>query len=128
MTSQEKVKCAIIGAGWWGTAAHAPAIRRHPDAELVAVQKRKRREAELVAEKLGVPNACITAQEVMGIEGLDAVIISSTPNMHYLQARAALILGSEEIQKGEVTLKDLDLGQQRQVPLRELTRELGLLT
>ncbi len=45
-----------------------------------------------------------------------------------LQARAALILGSEEIQKSEVTFKDLDLGQQRQVPLQELTRELGSLT
>ena len=34
------VNCGVIGAGWWSTTAHLPALREHPKARLVAVQKR----------------------------------------------------------------------------------------
>ena len=34
----KQVRCAIIGAGSWGTTAHVPALIEHPQAELVAIQ------------------------------------------------------------------------------------------
>jgi predicted dehydrogenase len=40
-----KVWIGAIGAGWWATSAHIPAIQSRPDAELVAVQSRERAKA-----------------------------------------------------------------------------------
>lgn len=87
------VKCAVIGAGWWGTAAHVPALKHHPLAELVAVQSRDAAKARKTARDFDATHACATVEEVLAVPGLEAVIISSTPNAHYLQARAALERG-----------------------------------
>jgi len=85
-----KVRCAVIGAGSWGTMAHVPALMDHPEAELVAVQHRDRVIAERIAKDFGVPQACTTAEEVLTIDDLDAVVISSIPALHCEQAKAAL--------------------------------------
>jgi len=70
--------------------AHVPALKDHPEAELVAVQHHDRAIAERIAKDFGVPQACTTAEEVLAIDNLDAVVISSVPALHYAQARAAL--------------------------------------
>jgi predicted nucleic acid-binding protein len=33
-----KARCGVIGAGWWATYAHIPALLAHPRAELIAIQ------------------------------------------------------------------------------------------
>src|SRR5690349_12965112 len=91
--SMDKVKVAVIGAGWWGTAAHIPALKRHPQAELVAVQSRSLNKARKIAADFDIPHACTTAEEVLAIDGLNAVVVSSTPNVHYAHAKAALERG-----------------------------------
>jgi predicted dehydrogenase len=89
----KKIRIGVIGAGWWATSAHIPAIKSRPDAELVAVQSREREKAEKVARDFGAKHACTTVEELLAIPGLDAVIVSSTPNVHYAQAKAALERG-----------------------------------
>jgi predicted dehydrogenase len=88
-----RVRCAVIGAGWWGTTAHVPALLRHPKCDLVAVQHRDLATAQKTADDFGVRHACSTAEEVLAIDELDAAVVSSTPNMHYPQAKAALERG-----------------------------------
>jgi predicted dehydrogenase len=78
-----KVNCAVVGAGWWATTAHIPAIKKHPQADLLAVQKRKREAVESLARDFEVPHACTTLEEVLAVPDLDAVVVSSTPNMHF---------------------------------------------
>ncbi len=100
-----KVRCAVIGAGWWGTTAHVPALKRHPKAELVAVQHLDPEIARKTAENFNVPHGCATLEQVLVIEGLDAVVVSSTPNMHYSQAKAALEHGLHVLIEKPMTLK-----------------------
>ncbi|HTI98075.1 MAG TPA: Gfo/Idh/MocA family oxidoreductase [Dongiaceae bacterium] len=88
-----KVRVGIIGAGWWATTAHIPAIKAHPGAELVAVQSRERAKAERIARDFGARHACISAEELLALPEVDAVIIASTPNVHHAQALAALTSG-----------------------------------
>jgi predicted dehydrogenase len=88
-----KVRIGVIGAGWWATSAHIPAIQSRPDAELVAVQSRERAKAEKIARDFGAKNACTTVDEMLALKELDAVIIASTPNVHFTQAKAALERG-----------------------------------
>jgi len=89
----KKIRIGVIGAGWWATFAHIPAVKSHPHAELVAVQSRERAKAEKIARDFGVKHACTTVEEILALPELDAVIVASTPNVHYAQAKAALQSG-----------------------------------
>lgn len=44
-----------------------------------------------------------------------------------LNARAALILGEDEVARGEVTLKDLDIGEQEALPVADVVARCGAL-
>ena len=88
-----KVRVGVIGAGWWATSAHIPAIKLHPQAELAAVQSRERAKAERIASDFGAKHACTSLGELLALPDLDAVIIASTPNVHYAQAKAAMDRG-----------------------------------
>ena len=98
-----KLRCAVIGAGWWSCYAHIPALKAHPRAELVAVQKRKADEAAKVAKDFAIPHACTTVEEVLAL-GVDAVVVGSTPNMHYAQTKAALLAGCHVLMEKPMTL------------------------
>ena len=87
------LRIGVIGAGWWATFAHLPAIGSHPNAKLVAVQSRERAQAEKIARDFGAPHACTSVEEMLALPELDAVIVASTPNVHFAQARAALASG-----------------------------------
>ncbi len=49
---------------------------------------------------------------------------SQMKQAHKARARYAVILGEEELARGTVTLRDLDRGEQREIPARELITEL----
>jgi predicted dehydrogenase len=89
----KKVRCAVIGAGWWATTAHLPVLKSHPEAELVAVQSKDQCCAERVARDFGAARALTCWEDLLAIDGLDAVVIASTPNLHFQQASAALERG-----------------------------------
>lgn len=99
-----KIKCAVLGAGWWGTFAHIPALLSHPSAELVAVQKQDREQARKVANEFSIPHPCTTVDELLSIEGLKAVVISSSPNLHYTQASTALRMGKHVLLEKPMTI------------------------
>jgi predicted dehydrogenase len=100
----QRIKCGVIGAGWWATYAHIPALLTHPAAELVAIQKRDLGRARKVADDFGVPMACATVSELLAIEGLQAVVVSSSPNLHFDHARAALNLGKHVVVEKPMTM------------------------
>ncbi len=100
----DRVRCGVIGAGWWGTFAHIPAILRHPRAELIAIQNPDPSAARKVVDAFGIPRACHTAEELLALPDLNAVVVSSTPNLHYVQARAALERGLHVLVEKPMTL------------------------
>ncbi len=89
----KKIRVGVIGAGWWATFAHIPALKSHPNAELIAVQSRERAKAEKISRDFRVKYACTGVRELLELKELDAVVVSSTPNVHFAQARAALESG-----------------------------------
>lgn len=97
------VRCAVLGAGWWATYAHIPALLSHPMAELAAVEKRDRAAARKVADDFGIPLACTSLEEVLDQE-LDAVVVSNSPDQHYRYTRAALLRGLHVLLEKPMTL------------------------
>jgi predicted dehydrogenase len=100
----KKVRCAVIGAGWWGTTAHIPALKSMESAELVAVQNQDKARAQKIAADFGIPLGTSSVEEVLALEGLDAVVISSTPNVHHEHAKAALEKGLHILVEKPLTL------------------------
>ena len=100
----KSVQCAVIGAGSWGTTAHVPALIDHPQAELVAIQHHDPQTAARIARDFGVPRACTTVDEVLAIEQLDAVIVSSVPTFHFSQTEAALRRGCHVLIEKPMTI------------------------
>lgn len=90
---KEKIKCGVLGAGWWATFAHIPALLSHPHAQLIAIQKTDREQGRKVADHFGVPYSCTSTDELLALEGLEAVVVSSSPHLHFSQAKAALEAG-----------------------------------
>jgi predicted dehydrogenase len=101
---QNKIRCGVIGAGWWATFAHIPALLAHPNAELVAIQNNDPKEAKQIAHDFGIPIACTTSGELLGIEDISAIVVSSSPNLHYEDALAALALGKHVLIEKPMTL------------------------
>jgi predicted dehydrogenase len=99
-----KVRCGVIGAGWWATYAHIPALLQHPNAELVAIQKRKLDDALKVARHFGIPRAYGSAEALIAENQLDAVVVASSPNMHYEHARLALANGLHVLVEKPMTI------------------------
>lgn len=103
MSHSDKVNCGVIGAGWWATYAHLPALTQHPRANVVAIQKRSMDEARRVAADFGVPQAFTDWRELLDAD-LDAVVIASSPNLHYEQAMAAIERGLHVLVEKPMTI------------------------
>lgn len=80
----------VIGAGWWATSAHIPGIIQHEKAHLRAVQNRTKSKAKRIAKDFDADLAFDDFRELVLAENMDAVVVSSTPNVHYEQAKFAL--------------------------------------
>lgn len=106
MVSETKtVRCGVIGAGWWATSAHIPAILRHSSATLVAVQTQERDTGQRIARQFSVPHVLPTAEQLLAIDDLDAVVVSTPPHMHYANAKASLQRGLHVLVEKPMTIR-----------------------
>jgi predicted dehydrogenase len=101
---QRKVRCAVVGAGWWATFAHIPALLKHPNAELVAIQTGAPQDARKIAEDFHVPHAYTQSSELFEKEDVEAVVVSSSPRLHYADGLAALKAGKHVLIEKPMTL------------------------
>jgi len=106
-----KVRCGIIGAGNWATVAHIPAIRSHPRAELIALHTLDAGSARQMARDFEVPLGTASVGELLSVRDLDAVIVSSTQNVHYEQTRAVLERGLHVLCEKPLTLTVAQAGE-----------------
>jgi predicted dehydrogenase len=120
----KKVRIGVIGGGWWATHAHIPAIISHPDAELVAVQSREAGMAEQIARDFSAKHAFTEVGQMLSLKELDAVIVSTTPNVHHLQAKAALEAGLHVLMEKPMTF---NVGQARELVDLAARKNLQLL-
>lgn len=93
MDKVRQLNIGVIGAGWWATSAHIPGILGHENARLFAVQNRTMTKARRIAADFGAQFAFQDYKELIDLDDLDGVVISSTPNVHYEQAKYALSHG-----------------------------------
>jgi predicted dehydrogenase len=88
-----KARIAVIGAGWWATTAHIPALLQNPHAELVALCDRSSEALERATAAFGPMATYTDCQAMLAAEALDGVVIATNHNSHYELAKPCLEAG-----------------------------------
>ena len=117
-----KARIGIIGVGWWGTVGHLEPLAEDPKTELVAVWSRTESKARERAERYGVPRWYTDYRALIDQCKLDGVIVASTPNMHFEQARYALEHGLHVLMEKPFVLRAEHANE-----LQRLAQEQGRL-
>ena len=89
----DRARIAVIGAGSWSAFAHMPALRSHPDADLVAVADLRPEMRDQAVAVGGAERAYADYRELLGSESLDGAVIAVYHAAHYEIARACLERG-----------------------------------
>jgi predicted dehydrogenase len=99
----EKIGVALIGTGF-GQKVHLPALRSNPHIEVRAVYHRDPDRAKAIARQHGIPKACTSFDEILSLNDIQAVSISTPPFLHYEMAKAALNAGKHILLEKPTTL------------------------
>jgi predicted dehydrogenase len=83
------VKVGIIGTSWWADAMYLPALQ-NSSAEVVALCGRDQSRLNDMADRWKVPGRYTDYRAMLAHAGLDAVIISTTNDLHHPMTLAAL--------------------------------------
>ena len=87
-------RIGVVGAGWWSTRAHLPAIVANPDAELAAIAERVDEKRERAVSAFGPTAAYPDHRAMLESEDLDGVVIAVPHTAHYQVALDALAAGA----------------------------------
>jgi predicted dehydrogenase len=93
----EKVRVAIIGAGWIAQVAHIPVWKKLENVELVAVCDTVKARAKAVAEKYKIPQFFTRDEDLLKRDDIDAVDICVPTNMHERLTLDALSAGKHVV-------------------------------
>lgn len=91
----EKVGIALIGAGNIAQNVHLPILAKLRNVNLVALCDRNKSKARILCEKYNIPHDCRTVEELMKIDGIDAVDICTSTDAHYDMAITCLESGKD---------------------------------
>ncbi len=88
-----KARIAVIGAGWWSTYTHIPALQANPAAELVALCDADPERLRAAAQAYGVGRTYADHQSLLANETLDGIVIATPHATHYQLAKDCLAHG-----------------------------------
>ena len=100
------LRVGMIGAGWWATAAHLPALAAHSRVRLVAVCDADRDLAQSAAEQFGADIAAVSLDDI--VDRVDAVVIATPHTTHYGLGVTALTAGLHALIEKPLTTKAAD--------------------
>lgn len=87
--SKSSIGVGVIGVGFVGGQAHAPAFRKIPGSKLVGLAASTERRVKPLAEKYGVPYF-LDYMKLLGSPEVDAVVVANPTPLHYKTAKAAI--------------------------------------
>ena len=104
-------RIGVVGAGWWSTRAHLPAVVANPDAELVAIAEEDDSKRDRAASVFG-PGACYrNHREMLEGEKLDGVVIAVPHTAHFGVAMDALRAGCHLMLEKPMVVESQHAGQ-----------------
>ena len=89
----EKLKLAVIGAGWISQIVHLPILKKMHDVEVVALCDRDKAKAKNVGTRFAIPRWYSNYEEMLKVEDVSAVIVCSSTDAHCEHAIATMETG-----------------------------------
>lgn len=103
-TASTKARIAVVGAGWWATTAHIPAVQEDPHAALVAICDRDPERLKAAANAYGVATTYTNLDEMLAHAQLDGAIVVTNHASHYAVAKRCLEAGLHVVIDKPMTL------------------------
>jgi predicted dehydrogenase len=109
---------AIVGTGF-GQKVHIPGFKAHHRTEVVAIYHRDINQAKAIAASQNIPYASDSLTDILALDTVQAVSISTPPFLHYEMAKTVLQAGKHLLLEKPITLnvaeaKELYLLAQKQ--------------
>jgi predicted dehydrogenase len=100
----DRVKIAIIGAGWWATQTHIPTLKENPRAEVVLVDKNPEA-LKKAADGYNLPHAYTSLPAALDEHSdIRAAVVCVPHSAHYAAAREVLEYGLHLLLEKPMTL------------------------
>lgn len=99
-----KTRIAVLGAGWWAAENHIPILKSRHDVEIVGVCRPGREELQKVQERFDILFGTEDYRELLELEDLEGVIVSSPHHLHFEHASAVLEKGLHVLCEKPMTL------------------------
>jgi len=91
--ARTRKKLGFIGAGWWATSNHMDVFKQRDDMEMTAVCRLGSEELQQVKDIFGFKYATEDYRELLAMDDLDAVIVTTPHTLHYEHTLASLERG-----------------------------------
>lgn len=89
----KQISVGVVGTSWYADFMHLPALKSHPQANLVAICGRNRDHAEEMAKKYEISQVFTNYQEMIEKAGIEALVVATPDDLHYPVTMAALAAG-----------------------------------
>src|SRR5207248_3213461 len=87
---KERVRIGVIGAGAIAQLAHLPVLSKMRGAELAAICDNDRPKARALADRFGIRDTFTDIEDLLEVDGLDAVVVATPNHLHEPHVLAAL--------------------------------------
>jgi predicted dehydrogenase len=101
----DKLRIGIIGAGGISQLVHIPIVKKHPDAELVAIADIELAKAATVADRFKIPSFYRDPEKLLARDDIDAVHVNVPTNAHMAMTLAALSAGKHVLVEKPIARK-----------------------
>jgi predicted dehydrogenase len=85
-----RLRVGVVGAGWWATQFHVPAILANPNVELTSLVDVDAQRLDRAARHYGIRTLFTDASDLFESGSVDAVVIATPHATHYPLVKAAL--------------------------------------
>ena len=92
-TPRLPIRVGVLGLGAIAQTAHLPVLSRMRGVQIAALCDNDAPKARSLAQRFGVRDTCTDIEELLEIEGLDAVIVATPNHLHEIHVISALKAG-----------------------------------
>lgn len=90
---EHRARIGVIGAGWWSSVAHLPALAAYDAADLYAIADSDATKLRRAADRFDVPRTYTDYRALLEDDDLDAVVAALPHHLHYPVVRDAVSAG-----------------------------------
>lgn len=93
MSNPSRARVAVIGTGWWSTAAHLPSLTSYERAEVVSLVDRDPQKLQRAIGRFGPRNTYTNHVDMLAAESLDGVVVALPHAAHLPVVRDCIAAG-----------------------------------